>query len=192
MWPFTYYKEEKSYEELLREPLWFNRRMQILRRDSFCCQHCGCHSVKPKINEPYNLNIHHKFYVLDYPIWKYPDDALITLCHNCHIEEHRRNKIPIYNQMPQKGEKPYFFNPSVCSRCNGRGFLPEYRHIDGGRCFKCGGCGCDNMPRETVIVGYVDHTKIGEDYTIGMLSDTTETPEEKAARLRAELEAIGV
>ncbi len=28
-----------------------------------------------------------------------------------------------------------------CSRCNGRGYIPNFRHIDGGKCFSCGGTG---------------------------------------------------
>lgn len=28
-----------------------------------------------------------------------------------------------------------------CPRCSGMGFIQVYWHIDGGRCFKCGGSG---------------------------------------------------
>ena len=27
----------------------------------------------------------------------------------------------------------------VCNRCGGRGELPQYRHVEGGICFKCRG-----------------------------------------------------
>ncbi len=29
----------------------------------------------------------------------------------------------------------------TCHRCNGRGYLNAYKHIENGRCFKCGGGG---------------------------------------------------
>ncbi|WP_460585959.1 hypothetical protein [Hymenobacter arcticus] len=28
-----------------------------------------------------------------------------------------------------------------CSRCNGSGYLPQYGHVERGRCFRCGGAG---------------------------------------------------
>lgn len=30
-----------------------------------------------------------------------------------------------------------------CPRCSGRGHFDAYAHIDGGRCFRCGGTGID-------------------------------------------------
>ena len=34
------------------------------------------------------LNVHHKQYRVDRLPWQYPDDALITLCEDCHVEIH--------------------------------------------------------------------------------------------------------
>lgn len=32
---------------------------------------------------------------------------------------------------------------SECSRCGGRGIIPEYRHIEAGVCFRCSGSGVE-------------------------------------------------
>jgi uncharacterized phage protein len=29
----------------------------------------------------------------------------------------------------------------ACPRCAGTGYVPQYAHIDGGRCYECGGTG---------------------------------------------------
>lgn len=29
----------------------------------------------------------------------------------------------------------------TCPRCGGTGFVPQFRHVDGGRCYECGGSG---------------------------------------------------
>lgn len=28
-----------------------------------------------------------------------------------------------------------------CPRCGGGGYFPQYKHVDGGRCFRCNGTG---------------------------------------------------
>ena len=86
-------KRRKSYKELLLDPKWKQKREQILKRDDYTCQWCGCKT---------NLNVHHKYY-LCYPNeksvdpWKYPDSALITICEKCHHWWHENNKIKWYH-----------------------------------------------------------------------------------------------
>lgn len=36
-----------------------------------------------------------------------------------------------------------FTNKIICSDCNGSGYLPQYKHIQDGLCFNCGGFGLD-------------------------------------------------
>jgi DNA-directed RNA polymerase subunit RPC12/RpoP len=80
------------YEELLKLPQWKNKRHSILERDGYKCKYCGSKQF---------LNVHHKYY-LKYPNnqmippWKYNDDALITLCNNCHKKVHQKNIIKVY------------------------------------------------------------------------------------------------
>src|SRR6266508_6660882 len=34
----------------------------------------------------------------------------------------------------------------ICRRCSGNGHLPGFRHVDGGRCFRCHAAGIDPKP----------------------------------------------
>ena len=81
-----------SYENLLKLPQWRDKRNSILARDGYKCKYCGSKRF---------LNVHHKYY-LKYPNnqmvppWKYNDDALITLCNNCHKKVHQQKNIKVY------------------------------------------------------------------------------------------------
>lgn len=66
------------YGELLKDPRWQRKRLEIMERDNFTCQRCGVMHV--------TLNVHHMWYS-KIP-WDVPNSLLITLCEGCHkIEE---------------------------------------------------------------------------------------------------------
>ena len=69
-----------DYKEQIKSPQWQSRRLEILQRDDFTCQICGC---KDK-----TLHVHHLRYVPGREIHEYEDWELITLCEQCHNEEH--------------------------------------------------------------------------------------------------------
>lgn len=69
-----------DYKEQIKSPKWQRRRLEILQRDDFTCQICGC---KDKM-----LHVHHTAYERDKMIWEYPNEMLITLCEDCHEYEH--------------------------------------------------------------------------------------------------------
>lgn len=85
---------ESKYDSLLKTNEWRNKREKILYRDGYKCRWCG---------SMFDLNVHHKYYsaypneVLVKP-WDYPDDALITLCKDCHKKAHQNKKIKIYHR----------------------------------------------------------------------------------------------
>ena len=83
-------KQNHRYEELLNDPRWIAKRQEILARDNNEC--IWCHSTK-------NLQVHHKYYKWkngDFIApWDYPDNALMTLCENCHKKAHKKRKPPI-------------------------------------------------------------------------------------------------
>lgn len=83
-----------------------------------------------------DLNIHHKFYVLDKKAWEYSDEALVTLCVDCHQEVHLNSEINVYSQ---DGE--FLLKTEVCSKCNGSGHLKEFNYYCEGVCFECQGEG---------------------------------------------------
>lgn len=84
--------QDLSYEDLLKTEEWKEKRQKILNRDNNKCVYCG---------KTHNLQVHHKYYskypngFRVYP-WNYPDDALITLCDECHKKVHNKKKIKTY------------------------------------------------------------------------------------------------
>ena len=72
----------KPYSELLKDPRWQKKRLEILNRDGFKCQSCE--------DETSMLVVHHLFYEPAKDPWDCPDEALITLCENCHANERDR------------------------------------------------------------------------------------------------------
>lgn len=83
---------KEQYKIDLQDNRWKNKRRKILERDNYRCVKCGYQ---------HKLQVHHKYYER-YPNnyivkpWDYPDTALITLCDNCHKNEHRTHKIKTY------------------------------------------------------------------------------------------------
>lgn len=69
-----------DYKEQIKSPKWQKRRLEIMQKDNFTCQICG--------DTESMLNVHHLTYHKDKKIWEYEDWELITLCENCHKEEH--------------------------------------------------------------------------------------------------------
>lgn len=65
-----------NYSELLRDPRWQKKRLEIMQRDNFRCLQCGS-KVK-------TLNVHHQYYVKGRSPWEYGNDSLLTLCEDCH------------------------------------------------------------------------------------------------------------
>lgn len=80
------------------------------------------------------LHIHHKYYQIGKRAWEYPNEALVTLCWECHENLHKNEQVPY---LDANGVEIGKLTP--CSRCYGAGWFPEYNHIQNGICFKCSG-----------------------------------------------------
>lgn len=78
-----------EYTEKFKDPRWQKKRLEIMERDNFECLHCG--------DTKSMLNVHHTHYIGKADPWDYPDESLMTLCNNCHIEEHERKKAALDN-----------------------------------------------------------------------------------------------
>lgn len=69
--------ENKTYSEKLKSPKWQKKRLEVLNRDNFTCQHCGDTETE--------LHVHHLKYSGE------PHDSplsdLLTLCKDCHFIE---------------------------------------------------------------------------------------------------------
>lgn len=78
-------KYKETYAELLRKPEWQKKRLEIMQRDDFTCQYCGCKERE--------LQVHHRVYHKGAKPWEYDDSELITLCNRCHeVETEAKNQ----------------------------------------------------------------------------------------------------
>lgn len=68
-----------SYIELLRDPRWQRKRLEILDRDGWACLQCS--------RKDRTLHVHHTSYVYGKKPWEYDAKTLRTLCESCHDEE---------------------------------------------------------------------------------------------------------
>jgi hypothetical protein len=72
---------KKTYAEKLLDPRWQKLRLRVFERDKWKCRCCG--------NSDATLNAHHPVYhPLSEGPWDYEIDAIITLCSECHADEH--------------------------------------------------------------------------------------------------------
>ena len=69
-----------TYSDLLKDPRWQKKRLEVLNRDNFTCLLCK--------DSTSTLHVHHKFYQYGKNPWEYDEKYLMTLCYSCHeIEE---------------------------------------------------------------------------------------------------------
>jgi hypothetical protein len=66
----------QTYYELLRDPRWQRKRLEIMKDAHFSCLGCGSTTK--------TLNIHHSYYEKGMMPWEYPDSSLRCLCEDCH------------------------------------------------------------------------------------------------------------
>jgi 5-methylcytosine-specific restriction endonuclease McrA len=65
-----------AYQQLLRDPRWQKKRLEIFARDQWRCVECRATTKE--------LQVHHKWYVAGARPWEVPMQALVTLCVTCH------------------------------------------------------------------------------------------------------------
>ena len=124
-------RTQEPYSFLLETKEWGAKRTKILARDNYTCQHCGAHE-----GEGIQLHVHHKHYIYGLDPWEYKDSELITLCEECHSSLHASSEVPVYKL---EGDSLVQLHYTPCYRCGGAGWFPEYRHVEGGICFRCHG-----------------------------------------------------
>ena len=70
-----------TYSDLLKDPRWQKKRLEIFNRDNFSCVSCG--------DGASTLHVHHHYYINGKKPWEYNNSVLVTLCEQCHgNEEH--------------------------------------------------------------------------------------------------------
>lgn len=89
-----------TYSELLRDPRWQRKRLEIFSRDKWACTRCA--------NKEEELHVHHHQYKRGKLPWEYSDSSLTTWCDTCHREFHFPSKIT-----PSALEPKYLEGPIV-------------------------------------------------------------------------------
>ena len=69
-------QSKSTYYQLLRDPRWQKKRLEIMERDDFKCTACG--------DGTKTLNVHHLAYRKGAMPWDYEPTKLTTLCEPCH------------------------------------------------------------------------------------------------------------
>lgn len=87
--------KQNNYSELLRNPLWQKKRLEIMNRDNFTCQFCGRQDI--------TLQVHHRRYIRGLKPWEYSNEDYVTLCEGCHRNETEINS-ELYEQFMQLKE----------------------------------------------------------------------------------------
>ncbi len=73
---------QKAFFAKYKDPRWQKKRLEIMEKSYFACEMC--------YDKESTLNVHHKYYIAGNDPWDYKDEALTTLCENCHNREHQR------------------------------------------------------------------------------------------------------
>ena len=68
--------DKSSYWELLKDPRWQRKRLEVMERDGFKCAECGATDK--------TLNVHHTYYAKGAAPWEYDCWSLRCLCDSCH------------------------------------------------------------------------------------------------------------
>jgi hypothetical protein len=86
-----------SYAELLCDPRWQRRRLEIMNLAGFACERCHSKST--------TLNVHHVQYVRGRMPWEYEDSELRCLCEPCHKDTHGIPRVasrPVRKMSPEE------------------------------------------------------------------------------------------
>jgi Zn finger protein HypA/HybF involved in hydrogenase expression len=96
----------KTYSELLKDPRWQRKRLEILQRDSFTCQSC--------MDSESTLHVHHKHYIKGRLPWEYEEHELVTLCESCHgsMDEVQAEQKDLLAKLNMDG--PYSTQDALC------------------------------------------------------------------------------
>ena len=114
----------RSYEDLLRDPRWFERRRQVLEERGEECDVCGIENAAALRRDGCSLNVHHIRYCG--PPWESPDEDLQILCLVCHADAHDgKNEMKAQNGRVQTSGWLGHPRPRVRSRRGGGWEVPR-------------------------------------------------------------------
>ena len=80
-----------SYNALLFDPRWKDKRKEILKRDNYCCIVCKSKENVQVHHRQYHFIRKHKSFKKP---WEYSNSLLISLCKKCHQKGHQLYDVP--------------------------------------------------------------------------------------------------
>lgn len=85
-----------DYKELLLDPRWQKKRLEILQRDGWSCRICS--------DKTTTLHVHHRRYKRNANPWDYDGEDLVTLCAYCHnsVSELQSEMKGYLNALPER------------------------------------------------------------------------------------------
>lgn len=85
-----------AYSELLKDPRWQRKRLEVMQREKFTCEVCKATNV--------TLNVHHGYYEFGLAPWDYDNDTLHCICEVCHqfAEVQRKTLRRLIGALPQQ------------------------------------------------------------------------------------------
>lgn len=89
----------KTYHEMLLDPRWQKKRLEILESHEWACDSCS--------SKERTLHVHHKVYWPGCAPWEYQNGWLAVLCDVCHEEETER-ALEHKATLSAEGEEPEF------------------------------------------------------------------------------------
>jgi len=110
-----------DYSEKLKDPRWQKKRLEILERDQWMCQHC--YDTKS------TLSVHHLYYESSRDPWDYDDAALVTLCNDCHQFEYDNINISAKNLIISM-KKAGFTTSDFKEIAHGFNVMPQFHFHD--------------------------------------------------------------
>lgn len=111
-----------NYKEQLADSRWLQKKAEILIRDNYTCQKCGAKS---------HLNVHHLSYENGKLAWEYPNQQLITLCKDCHENEHNIAPTPVVGKFYTYHHSDYT-NDMICYHIDHKNELVYLFGVDSG------------------------------------------------------------
>lgn len=77
---------KKTYWELLKDPRWQKKRLEVLNDANWTCEKCK--------SADKTLHVHHKLYEKGLKPWEYENELLQCLCETCHtMEEYHKGEF---------------------------------------------------------------------------------------------------
>ena len=83
-----------EFKDQYNHPKWQAKRLEIMRRDNYCCVLCD--------SEDKQLHVHHRYYKRGKKLWEYKKECYLTVCHSCHeylhiVQDELNNSLSLVN-----------------------------------------------------------------------------------------------